>query len=75
MKSYWKILFTAIVGFMLGAMLFHSNSVHATGTPRITAVEDADGSPRLSRIEGAVVGISCVRNWSGPGSICYVLSQ
>lgn len=75
MESRWKMLAAVISGFLFGAMLFHSRSVHATGTPRITAVEDADGSPHLSRIDGTVVGISCVRNWSGPGSICYVLSQ
>jgi hypothetical protein len=75
MKFSWKLLLATACGFVLGAMLFHTRSVHATGAPRVTAVEDADGSPNLSKIEGNVIGISCIRNWSGPGGICYVLSQ
>jgi predicted anti-sigma-YlaC factor YlaD len=75
MKISWPILVAAIVGFVLGAMLFRTAPVHAIGAVHITAVETPDGSPTLSTIEGNVVAISCIRNWSGPGGICYVVSQ
>ena len=75
MKPWLKTLCGVVFGFVLGATLFRTTPTHAAGTVKVTAVETADGSPTLSSIQGAVVGISCIRNWSGPGGICYVVSQ
>lgn len=73
-KLSWKVIAAALVGFLLGAAVFHTPRASAQyGTSvRITAVPSphAGGSERVS---GQVVGFSCATE---DGSAeCFIASQ
>jgi hypothetical protein len=70
-KSSWKVIAAALVGFLLGAAVFHTPRASAQygTTIKITAVP----SPGSQRVSGQVVGFSCATD--NGSAECFIASQ
>jgi hypothetical protein len=68
--KYLRAVLAAVLGFALGAALFHTSTVRAQGGAKIQSVQPGLGT----RISGTAVGISCLPE-GAQGTVCYVLTQ
>jgi hypothetical protein len=71
MKSL-RVALAAVLGFALGATLFHTPTVRAQGGARIQSVQPGLVQPR--GLSGTPIAISCLPEGQ-QGTVCYVLTQ
>ncbi len=70
MMNFLKTFLAVLVGFLLGAALFHPRTAKAAGNVYVKQVEAGVYNP----IQGSnVVGFSCTG--SGAGAECFIASQ
>jgi hypothetical protein len=70
-----KLGLAALVGFILGAFLFHTSTARANVGVRVTSVSMTDASVQTSIPSGSnIVGFSCVQEPHSPAT-CFVVSQ
>ena len=75
LKALWKTALVAVIGFGLGAVLFHSPSVRAQGKTIVSVTRGYLGTGHVAIDAGSqVVGFSCVQNKEGEPE-CYVASK
>jgi hypothetical protein len=68
--SFLKICLAALLGFLIGAAVYHPKPVKASGSPRIWHVQVSGDSAAIpGAAYGQMVALSCT------GSDCYVLMQ
>jgi hypothetical protein len=60
-----------LVGFTLGAVLFHTPTVKAQGKATVQSFTPGMG---FQKITGTPIGISCL-NEGQQGAVCYILTQ
>ncbi len=77
LKSSWKTWLAALVGFLLGAMLFHAPLAKARDLASLLTIQGVRiVDPRVStvfKVDGSqVVGFSCVQRNEQPD--CFVAS-
>jgi hypothetical protein len=75
LKSSWRICLAALIGFMVGLLMFRTATVKAQQyAPGFVTVERVSslGSRGTVQHTGQVVGFSCVQ--TDGGTQCYVAS-
>jgi len=66
-----RLVAAILMGFALGAMLFHAPTVRAQAGAKIQSIQPG---MTYQRITGTPVGISCLPAGQA-GVLCYVLTQ
>jgi hypothetical protein len=70
MKNFLKTCLAVLLGFMLGAAIYHPKTTKASGVPRIWHVQvSGDSAAVPGSALGQMVALSC------SGADCYVLMQ
>jgi len=74
-KSFWKIFLATAIGFLAGAIVFHtpvSKAQNAPGMVRMYAV-DSSWETTSKAVRGNVVGFSCAKTEKYVE--CYLVTQ
>lgn len=77
-KSLWKLFLGGLLGFLVGAGMFHTSTAKAAQSRvlSITPITNPDTPQNVGATAVTVVGFSCIPDSSHPGhGVCYVLSH